>query len=267
MNFLRPLNQKGFGHIELVLALLFVGLFAFVGIRVMGVNHAGPLLTQKQCTLVGRTWNTTAGSCNKTCASGQGSYVVTSTYDYCSAAITPAHSISAADCALYGRVQLVSTTYYIGCARHAPQVAGASYANAIQCATAGQTYRVLSTYDRCGSTTTASLSGKCQIISPSTITAGVKTASTIVRFTNTGTNSFTIAYDTAGSISSPSGGGRGAGYSGSYVTSGSIIGGAYKDVTVASGSIFNITDKGSTATTMIKNKTPQFECTRSWLIK
>lgn len=266
MRFVKPLNKRGFGHVELVLAILFVGLFAFVGVRVMGINHAGPLLTQKQCTLVGRTWNTSTGSCNKVCASGQGTYVVTSTYDYCSGAVTPASTISASACASYGRVQLISSSYYIGCARHAPQTAGASYANAIQCATAGATYRVLSPYDKCGATTTASLSGKCQIISPSTITAGVKTTSTIVRFTNTGTNTFTVAYDTSGGIGSPSGGGRGADYSGTYTSAGTLIAGATKDVTLNTGSTYNLTDKGSTATLNIKNQTPQFECTRSWLI-
>lgn len=40
MRFIKPLNQRGFGHIELVLAVLFIGLFAFVGVRIVNKSSA-----------------------------------------------------------------------------------------------------------------------------------------------------------------------------------------------------------------------------------
>lgn len=42
---LTPRNQRGFGHVELVIAILFIGLFAFVGIRVFNFTKAATPLT------------------------------------------------------------------------------------------------------------------------------------------------------------------------------------------------------------------------------
>lgn len=151
MNIIKH-NSKGFGHVELVIAILFVGLFAFVGIRVIGINHAATL-TSSQCSLLGRTFNSSTGACNKVCASGQGTYVVTSTYDYCSGAITAASKMSASTCASYGRKAMLSSSVYVGCARRADQK---TTANAPQCANTANTYYVQSTYDKCAAPTTVS---------------------------------------------------------------------------------------------------------------
>lgn len=146
-------NERGFGHVELALAILFIGLFAFVGIKVAGVNHAATL-TASQCSLLGRTFTTSSGVCNKVCASGQGSYVVTSTYDYCSGAVTAASKISASTCATYGRKALLSSSVYVGCARRADQK---TTAKAPQCANTANTYYVQSTYDKCAAPTNGSV--------------------------------------------------------------------------------------------------------------
>lgn len=149
MNLFKPLRQGGFGHVELVVAVLVVSLFGFVGYRVVA-SHAAtvPFLSQSQCTLMGRTWNgsRTANPCNDSCATGQGSLISTPTYDFCSNAVTKASSISAASCAAYGRLKLASATYYVGCARRADQK---TVAKAPQCANATYTYRVESPYDKC----------------------------------------------------------------------------------------------------------------------
>lgn len=162
MRFLKPLNTKGFGHVELVLAVLFIGLFAFVGVRVMGINHAATL-TSSQCSLLGRTFTASSGVCNKVCASGQGSYVVTSTYDYCSGAVTSASKISASTCSSYGRKALISSSVYVGCARRADQK---TTAKAPQCANSSYTYYVQSTYDKCAAPTTASVVSCTITVSP-----------------------------------------------------------------------------------------------------
>src|SRR5665213_3069158 len=120
--FSRRSDQRGFTHVELFIALAFVAVFSFVGVRVISASHAAtiPYATKAQCTLLGRTWNgsTTANPCSKTCySSTQGSYVVAPIYDYCSAAVTAPSVISYTSCVSYGRVALVSSTLYTGCAR------------------------------------------------------------------------------------------------------------------------------------------------------
>lgn len=182
MKLYKPLNSKGFGHIELVLAVLFIGLFAFVGVRVMGINHAATL-TASQCSLLGRTFTASSGVCNKVCASGQGSYVVTSTYDYCSGAVTAASKISASTCATYGRKALISSSVYVGCARRADQK---TTAKAPQCTNTANTYYVQSTYDKCAAPTTASNVVSCTITASPVPTAG-----------NTSTYSFTVKNGTS----------------------------------------------------------------------
>ncbi len=147
--FRRLADQRGFGHVELVLIIAFVAVFAFVGVRVISASHAVTVAfaTQTQCSQLGRTWNATATSgvnpCNKVCASGQGSYVVAPIYDYCSGALTLPTVLNQTSCANRYRAWVLG----VGCARLASQKSGV---NTLQCTTAGkQYYYVASPYDYC----------------------------------------------------------------------------------------------------------------------
>lgn len=144
MKFMKPLSSKGFGHVELVLAIVIVAIVSFVGIRVMTASHAATVayLTQSGCSIRGRTWvGGTGNPCGSTCLAGAGTLVVAPVYNYCSGAETAAKSISQATCASYGRVWLLD-----GCARRADQK---TTAKAVQCANTTYTYTVESPYDKC----------------------------------------------------------------------------------------------------------------------
>ncbi len=145
--FQKLTNQRGFGHVELVLAVAFIAVFAFVGVRVLNQSHAATVgaLTSTGCSLRGRVWS---GSCTKTCQTNAGSHVVANTYDYCSSAVST--GLSATTCASYGRVYLTNgATGNNGCARRWQQT---NLKGAIQCTSSTATYTVSSSYDKCSST-------------------------------------------------------------------------------------------------------------------
>jgi hypothetical protein len=74
MRFLKPLNKKGFGHVELIVAILFVGIFSFVGYRVISssgadggyVCYMGPQFTGTD----GQLWYQTVFQNRTTAATG-----------------------------------------------------------------------------------------------------------------------------------------------------------------------------------------------------
>ena len=144
------LSQKGFLHLHTLIAfVLVVGVIGGVGAYVITNSKAASALTSSTCYLRGRVWSTTANTCTKTCISDAGTAVVASPYDYCSGALS---KISYATCDANGRKWLD-----VGCARRWQQT---DKADAPQCKTAGQTYKVTSSIDKCvASTTTSTSSG------------------------------------------------------------------------------------------------------------
>ncbi|GEM_PF-3531170 len=144
LSFSKP-DQRGFGHVELIIAIVFIALIAVIGVKVFAATHADPLLTSSQCQLRGRVWS--GNGCTKTCLSGAGSHVVADPYDYCSNALS---KISSTTCAANGRKYL-----NVGCARRWQQN---NATGAIQCLNSANTYYVQDPYDVCKSTATYTFS-------------------------------------------------------------------------------------------------------------
>ncbi len=263
MSYFKPLRNKGFGHVELVVAILFVVVFAGVGIRVLTASHAATAyLTQSGCQIRGRVWapsnvsGATTNPCSNTCKAGTGTLVVAPAYNYCSLTETKASVISQATCASLGRVWLND-----GCSRLYTQKTTAG--PVAQCVSATATYTVLNPYDKCVVTTAATTKGNCTIISPASIAPG-KTATIVARFTNTGTTTFGINWNYSAGMSSPSGGMGGG--PGDPLFAGNLAPGAYKDITVASSTWGPTTPTGETYTVSVNvaNASPSFTCTKSW---
>jgi hypothetical protein len=126
---MKKLNTKGFAHWILpVLVVLVIG--AIGGYLYLRSSSASTTsLTHAQCKLLGRTFNTTSGTCNDTCASGAGTYITSApVYNYCSHAVST--SVQGTSCTGRGRKLTVGGN---GCARYWNQTDGGNYAGALQC--------------------------------------------------------------------------------------------------------------------------------------
>lgn len=256
-------DQRGMGHVELVVALLIAGVVGFAGYRVFTSSAASlPALNKSDCTLMGRVFNDSNGNCKKTCASGQGSYVTTSTYDYCSKAIST--NVSKSKCADLGRVKLPNGANYVGCARRADQK---TTVNAAQCQmgkTQRLTYRVASPYDKCdvgdvGDVGT--LSGKCEIIGPAAVTRTGGPYSFSAKVTNTGSAAFNINYSVELGWTNKGGGGPGL----NPMDAGTLAPRASTTIALNTFTTNKELPPGNTLSVgFYQNTTPKFECHKSY---
>ena len=134
-------DQKGFSHVELIVAVFVIVGVGFAGVRMLNASHAATVgyLNETGCHLRGRNWVGGSGNpCGSVCSPGTGSLVTNAVYNYCSYTES---KLSSTTCSSLGRLWLTD-----GCARRADQ---RTTANAPQCSHVGATYYVESTYDKC----------------------------------------------------------------------------------------------------------------------